>query len=156
MKLARTHDMAVVERIMRHPKVWPHIHDDGAPEDWAPTDHEALHWLLVSVGDEPQGVFLVHPINSYCFEMHTCLTPALWGAPAVQAAKLLGDWIFSSTACRKLITNVPACNRMALRFAKAGGMQQEGVNRASFMRGGVMLDQIVLGIKKEEWPSCQQ
>lgn len=156
MQLTRTHDMELVERLMRHPRVWPHLHDDGTPEDWKPIDHEAIYWMLVTVAGAPLGVFLVHPVNSFCFEMHTCLWPELWGVQAHRAALLLGDWVFSDTVCRKMITNVPAYNRRALRFAKAGGMRQEGINRASFMRRGEMLDQIVLGVTKEEWPPCQQ
>lgn len=156
MNLTRTHDMALVERLMRHPAVWPHLHDDGTPEDWAPIDHDSIYWMLLTVEGAPVGVFLVHPLNSYCFEMHTCLLPNAWGSPAGQAVKLLGRWVFGETACRKLVTNVPAYNRLALRFAKAGGLQQEGINRASYMHDGEMLDQIVLGITKEEWTSCQQ
>ncbi len=156
MKLTRTHDMALVECLMRHPQVWPHLHDDGTPEDWAPIDHDALYWMLVTEGGAPVGVFLVHPVNSYCYEMHTCLLPEAWGPTAGRAARLLGDWAFGETPCRKMITNVPAYNRLALRFAKMGGMRQEGTNRASFMRDGKMLDQIALGVTKEEWPPCPQ
>ena len=42
------------------------------------------------------------------------------------------------------------------KLAKAGGMVQEGVNRASFFRGGSMVDQIEFGITKQEWETCQQ
>ena len=139
---------------MRHPAIWPHIHDDGTPADWAPVDHESFHWMLVS-DDAPLGVFLVHALNSYCYEMHTCLLPSVWGAPAARAAQMLLEWAFDRTACQKMVTNVPAYNRAALRFAKAGGMTQEGINRASFMRKGALVDQIMLGITKKEW-SCQQ
>lgn len=155
MKLTRTRDMALVERIVWHPAIWPHVHDDGA-EDWAPADHDGIWWMLVTMGDSaPAGVFMVHQANSYCCEMHTCLLPQMWGTEAARAAQMLLRWAFMETECRKMITNVPAYNRAAFRFAKAGGMQQEGINRASFMRNGQMIDQIMLGITKEEW-LCQQ
>lgn len=155
MKLERTHDMALVESIMRHPSIWPHVHDDGA-EDWQPFDHDAIYWMLVTRSNgESGGVFMVHQANSYCYEMHTCLLPCAWGTEASKAAQILLGWAFKETECRKMVTNVPAYNRAAFRFAKAGGMQQEGINRASFMRNGQMIDQIMLGITKEEW-LCQQ
>lgn len=152
--LTRTHDMALVERLVRHPAVWPHLLDDSTPQDWAPADNDAVYWMLVSVGGEPCGVFLVHPLNSHCFEMHTCLLPVMWGQRAARAAQLLLEWAFTKTPCRKMVTHVPVYNRIALRFALAGGMQQEGVNRKSFARNGEMIDQIALGITKEEWTPC--
>ena len=154
MILTRTHDMDLVRSIMSDPAIWPHVHDDGVTE-CEPIDHEGFHWMLVSDG-APLGVFLVHAVNSVCFQMHTCLLPASWGMAAAKAAQLLLKWAFEETECQKMITNVPAYNRAALRFAKAGGMQQEGVNRESFLRNGALIDQIMLGITKKEWISCQQ
>ena len=156
MILGRTHDMALVASIMRNPAIWPHVHDDGTPLDWAPTDHESFYWMLVTLDSGAVGgVFLVHQVNSFCHEMHTCLLPEVWGQQAYEAGQKLAAWVFSELNCQKLITAVPAYNRLALRFAKRGGMQQEGINRASFMRNGVMVDQIMLGITKEEL-ICQQ
>ena len=68
---------------------------------------------------------------------------------------MLLSWAFLEANCRKMVTSVPAYNRAALRFAKAGGMTQEGINRASYLHAGQMVDQIMLGITKEEW-LCQQ
>lgn len=154
MNIERTHDMALVRSIMSHPAIFPHIHDDSVTE-CAPIDHEGLYWMLVSDG-EPAGVFLVHAHNAVCFEMHTCLLPRIWGKDAACAAQLLLAWAFNDTQCKKMITAVPSYNRAALRFAKAGGMVQEGVNRASFLRNGELIDQIMLGITKQEWILCQQ
>lgn len=157
MELTRTHDMELVASIVRHPAIWPHVHDDGTPDDWAPTDHDGFYWMLVTLDDgRPGGVFLVHALTSFCREMHTCLLPTMWGRESAGAAQMLLDWAFCETDCQKMVTNVPAYNRLALRFAKAGGMMQEGINRASFMRNGMLIDQIMLGITKQEWTTCQQ
>lgn len=156
MMLERTHDMQLVARIMGHSAIWPYIHDDGV-DVCAPEDHEALHWMLVNDDDGmPGGVFLVHAQNSYCYEMHTCLLPRLWGRQAAYAAQLLLAWAFTETQCLKMVSNVPANNRQALRFALAGGMVKEGVNRASYMQRGELVDQILVGITKKEWELCQQ
>lgn len=153
MILTRTRDMELVRSIVSHPAIWPHISDDGptTPDDIE--DVEALHWMLVSAG-EPLGLFMVHAHNIVCYEMHTCLLPHAWGAPAKEAAQRLLAWAFEETDCKKMITAVPAYNRAALRFAKAGGMVQEGINRASILRNGELVDQIMLGITEKEW-TCQ-
>lgn len=156
MKIERTHDMQLVSSIMFDPAIWPHAHDDGAV-DWQPVDMDGLHWMLVKLlDDKAGGLFLVHPQNSYCYEMHTCLLPHMWGEQSARAAQMLLQWAFEKTDCQKMVTNVPAYNRAALRFATAGGMTQEGINRASFMRKGELVDQIMLGITKQEWKTCQQ
>lgn len=152
MNLSRTHDMAVVASIMGHPSIWPHVHDDGMAK-CEPVDHEGFHWMLVDDG-EPAGAFLIHATNSVCYKMHTMLLPRIWGPQAAIAAKKLLEWAFTETACEKMITDVPAYNRAALRFAMAGGMSQEGINRASFMRNGELIDQVMFGITKKEW-LCQ-
>lgn len=148
MNLIRTRDMALVASILAHPAIWPHISDDGCTEP-DPQDNDALHWMLVSDG-EPAGVFMLHQHNAACWEVHTCLLPRAWGQPAAQAAQLLLAYAFGIGA-RKVITHVPSYNRLALRFAKAAGMTQEGVNRASFAKNGELLDQIMLGITEKEW-----
>lgn len=155
MRVKRTHDMALVREIVTHPAIWPHSHEDGTSDEWQPEDSDAMMWMLVN-DPRPVGVFLVHPRGVQCLEMHTCLLPTVWGPAAAHAAQLLLKWAFQNGNCRKMVTSVPAYNRAALRFAKAGGMTQEGVNRASYLHNGEMIDQIMLGITKEEWLCRQQ
>lgn len=156
MKIERTHDMVLVNSIMKDPAIWPHIHEDGTTDEYRPFDLDGFHWMLVREGDDVLGVFLVHARGQVCFEMHTCLLPKCWGKRAARAAQLLAGWAFHDTDCQKLVTSVPIYNRMALRFALAGGMQQEGINRASYLRNGELIDQIMLGITKQEWLCRQQ
>lgn len=155
MKILRTYDMGKVAEIMSHPAIWPHIHEDGL-ERPEPIDHEGFYWMLAVDGNEVAGLFLVHQHSAVCYEMHTMIMPAFYGRKASEAAQSLLRWAFEETDCRKLITNVPAYNRAALRFARANGMREEGINRASFLYGGKLIDQIILGMKKEEWELCQQ
>lgn len=153
MKINRTHDTELVRAILAHPSIWPHIHEDGTelPDT---VDVDGVHWLAVSDG-EPAGVFLAHPRGAACWEVHTCLLPRIWGAGAATAAQLLLNYLFAMVGCQKVITNVPAYNRPALRFAKASGMRVEGTNRASYLHNGRLEDQIMLGITHKEW-TCQQ
>lgn len=152
IELARTRDMELVTAILSHPAIWPHIHEDGTNEA-TPHDLDGFHWLLVSDG-RPAGVFLAHARGTACWEVHTCLLPRIWGVGAARAAQLLLQHLFEVVGCDKVVTNVPAYNRAALRFAKTFG-QVEGINRASFLRNGKLEDQIMLGITRKEW-TCQQ
>lgn len=151
--LARTHDMSVVRLILADRAIFPHIHEDGITEP-DPIDHEGFHWVLVTA-DKPIGVFLLHAHGAICWEVHVCLLPAAWGKRARLAAEKLKQYIFGDLKAQKIIVRVPAYNRRAVQFAKASGMQIEGVNRASFLRGGEAIDQVMLGITLKEW-TCQQ
>jgi RimJ/RimL family protein N-acetyltransferase len=153
VKIGRTHDMEAVREIMAHPAIWPHIHDDGVRAP-APSDVDAAYWLMVE-DDKPAGVFLLHPHNFATYEIHTCLLPRIWGAGAMEAGRLVLRWMFENTRCLKIITHVPQDNPAALRFARRNGLKDEGVNRASFLKNGVLLDQHMLGITRREW-ECQQ
>lgn len=155
MKIERTHDMVLVASIMAHPAIFKHIAEDGidAPD---PIDHPGLYWLLVTSGDVPAGAFLLHATGSICYEMHTMILPQFHGEPARAAAQALLHWVFTELDCWKLVTRVPVYNRAARRFALANGMREEGVNRASYLKDGQLIDQILLGITKEEWAKCQQ
>lgn len=154
MKIERTFDMNVVDAIIKHPMIYPHVHDDSVKEFY-PQDHDGFYWMLVSE-EKPVGVFLVHATNSSCYEIHTCLLPEIWGDKANKAARLVGDYIFYELGAKKIVTNVPRYNKHAFRFAKTNGMQMEGVNRKSYLHNGKLEDQIFLGVTIEEWELCQQ
>lgn len=149
MKLERTRDMEKVAAILSHPAIFKHVRDDGVMA-CEPIDHDAFYWMMLDDG-EPAGVFLVHAHNSICYEMHTSILPRAWGDKSADGAQMLLAWAFNTTPCMKMITAVPAYNRAALRFAKAGGMVEEGNNRSSYLRNGELVDQIMLGITKQEW-----
>lgn len=155
MKIHRTHDMEVVAAIMSHPAIWPHVAEDGADKP-DPVDHDSLNWMLITDDNgNAAGAFLVFARGQVCYEMHTMILPEYWGVRASAAAQALLEWAFTETDCQKMVTSVPANNRAALRFAIANGMHHEGVNRASYLRGGQLIDQISLGITKQEWVPCQ-
>jgi hypothetical protein len=58
------------------------------------------------------------------------------------------EWIWTHTPCRRIVTNVPEDNRLAYHFAVGAGMRAYGINRASFQKGGRLLDQHCLGISR--------
>lgn len=155
MRIERTWDRELVEAIITHPAIYGVISDDGAPDqsECSIPNLNRIYALLVEDGGVG-GCYLVWPQNSFTLEIHTCLLPNCRGKKAAKAARLVLDWVFSNTACEKLITQVPAFNRAALIYARRAGLKDEGVNRASFKKDGVMHDQYLLGITRAE--ACQQ
>lgn len=147
-----TDDVALIAQTLRHPRVYPHIIDDGCPpaDEFAAVASEtsALSYLGAFEGETFLGLFVVHAHNFVCWEVHTCLLPNAWGSRSIAAARACIEWVFENTTCRRLITAVPAGNELALRLATRAGMVAYGVNPQSIQRGGVLLDQTMLGISK--------
>lgn len=52
---------------------------------------------------------------------------------------------FMSGICKKLTSEIPEDNTLALHYAKKLGFEQEGINKESFLRGGKLINKIHLG-----------
>jgi RimJ/RimL family protein N-acetyltransferase len=148
--IERSKDYALIREIMTHPGVYRHLTDDFSPRavEFHPLESEALWYLVVWDGNELLGLWMLHPQNGICWEIHTALLPDAWGDKGHRAAKVALEWIWTHTPCRRIVTNVPEDNRLAFRFALAAGMTAYGVNRASFQKNGRLLDQACLGISR--------
>jgi RimJ/RimL family protein N-acetyltransferase len=174
----RSTDYDLIREIMTHKAIYRHIADDSSPaaEDYYPVESDQVWYVVVRdiVDSDVQvlGLWMFVPQNGVCWDVHTCLLPAAWGERAHAAARMLPSWIWEHTPCRRIVTSVPSNNRLALHFATEAGMTIFGVNRASYLKCGVLHDQVCLGISKpegmpivdvcspvaasEEVPTCQQ
>jgi len=117
----------------------------------------ALIWYIIvrdifpdTGPEEILGLWLFVPQNGICWEVHTCLLPPAWGERGQRAARLLPEWIWENTHCRRIVTNVPTQNRLALHFATRAGMKVYGVNQDSYLKGGILYDLVCLGISKPD------
>lgn len=149
MRIERTFDEELIRSIITHPKIYPYASDDSSPaaDRFRPSMHESIYYLT-PIDSEVMGVFMLVPVNAITYEVHTCIQPEYWGKKAAEAARLLIDWMFGNTPCRKIITHVPAYNRLAYRFAKQAGLADEGLIKNSFLKHGQVYDQHLLGIAK--------
>jgi RimJ/RimL family protein N-acetyltransferase len=148
----RSQDYELIRKILTHSRVYDKISDDFSParEDYYPVEHESV-WYVVAKdvhdgGYDLLGLWMFVPQNGICWEVHTALLPVAWGDVGLEAARMLPAWIWEHTPCRRLITNVPSTNRLAFHFALKAGMRIYGVNRASYLKGGKLCDQICLGL----------
>ena len=150
MRFERTHDMETVRWIMTEPSIYRFIVDDGCPpsSEFRPFNHPSVWYVLVFDGQTPLGLWMLTPHNSCCFEVHTCLLPVARGQRSRVAAGEFLDWVWKSTPCERLVTSVPAFNKLALKFAKEAGMVEYGINPQSFKRHARLFDQHLLGMSR--------
>lgn len=148
---SRTTDWPRIRQIMTHPRVWPHITDDFAPpvEEFEPNRNPELLYLLCEDGPVTLGLFLLEPHGGIHAEVHTCLLPAGWVRDSRTIASQAMAWFWENCPqVQRLTTVVPRNNSLALRFAQALDMVEYGVNQSSFQKGGVIMDQTLLGISR--------
>ena len=153
MTFERTTDYGLVKKIATHPEVYPFITDDysAAPSEYRPFESDSIWYVLAKDGEEILGMWTFIPENAICWQVHTCLLPTAGGSRAKKAAKEMAEWIWKNTTCLRLVTNVPAYNRKASIFSRWAGMSEFGRNPKSYMKTGILHDQILLGISR---PSC--
>lgn len=149
-----TKDIEFITKCVTEPVTWRACIDDGMvhvnPDMFfVPTDGK----LWLRAGD--YGLFMGEPRNSVTYEVHTMLLPEARGK-AVDIAKGALHWMFYNTPCLKIITHVPSFNVLARRLSERCGMKLIGNNESSFLKGGVLYDQFIYGISKEELCHSEQ
>jgi RimJ/RimL family protein N-acetyltransferase len=85
--------------------------------------------------------------NAITVEFHTCILPNM-GNKLAKLKDDLRNFIFD-LGCSKLITQIPVYNRKAHIMAKRCGFEDEGINKKSFLKNGVVYDQYYMGLCKE-------
>jgi RimJ/RimL family protein N-acetyltransferase len=150
MRFERTRDRELVRSVLTHPAVYGRVSDDFAPAaaEYEPPMDECIWWVAARDGDELLGVFMVYPHSHVCWEVHVAFLPSAWGPRAIAATRAAAQWLFGRTHCRRIVASIPASNRLAIRFARAAGMKQYGLNPRSWAKAGGLEDLVLLGISK--------
>lgn len=148
IKFEQTTDTDFIRECITAPHVWRVGSDDGMIS----IDPKLLFIKLdgkiwVKAGE--YGLFVGEARNSVTYEVHTFLFPNARGK-AVEIAKAAMQWLFSNTHCLRITTTVPDYNKLAIRLSLKSGMEFMGINKKSFMKDGVLYDQQLFGISKED------
>lgn len=154
LTFGRTRDYALIRQVLTHPSQTRMAAEDATDiAAWEPHRDERVYYLAVQAPtacvafSELVGIVTAIPQNAVCYEIHVAFLPHAWGMtrPALRGAIA---WLFAHTDARRIVAAVPAYNRLAIALGKDAGMTEYGRNPASFMRGGALHDQLLLGISK--------
>lgn len=161
-RFERSQDLALIQRIITNPLIYPHVTRDDDPkrEDFRAQLHPDVTYLLVKHIPGPDqgptrllGLWTLIEAGSD-IQIHTCLLPISFPRARqarAEAALDVIEWVWGNTKAERLVTNVPAYNKLARRFAEAAGMKHLKTKVASYLKGGVMYDEQVLGLER---PTC--
>lgn len=155
-RFERTEDASLIHQIITHPRIYPNVTQDidPAPQDFVVILHPSIIYLLAKFpcGLEPilLGLWTLIEAGSD-IHIHTCLLPVSFPMARevrAQAARDVIEWVWNNTKANRLITNIPAYNKLARRFAEAAGMVHIETKVASYLKGGFMQDQFILGLER--------
>jgi hypothetical protein len=150
VKIFRSRDYRAIRQLATHARIFPHACDDftANPEAWQPTESELIVYLLASDDRGPFGLGVFAPDNWACWKAHMGFLPCSYGNLALSSFKNMLEWMWRETQARRLVGEIVRDNTLAIRFARRAGFEIYGINKRSKLRGGVLVDQVCLGISK--------
>lgn len=148
----RTRDAKLVYKLASDPKIFPFIADDffSRPDEWSVPDlnNEHLRCFAVSDDDGPCGFGIFVAENNVHWKAHIAFLPRAYGDKAAASFKEMLERMWKETTARRITGEIAQENRRAIKFAVRAGFEQYGVNQKSTLRGGILRDQVCLGISK--------
>jgi hypothetical protein len=158
MTFTRTRDLALVRRTLTDAsQVRMSAEDATDVATWQPHADERVIYIAVTgptkcvAFTELLGIFTLIPENSVCFQIHAALLPHCWGSRTRLALRGALAFAWRETPARRIVASIPAFNRLAVRLARDAGMTCYGINSASFLRGGRLHNQVLVGISAPEY-----
>lgn len=144
MRVVRTRDLSVINAVFKHPENVDMLGDDGSEDVEYPIT-DIVFYLAVYDGVDLCGLFMLFPLNSITLDTHVAFMPEFRGKKALIAGQMMMSWVARNTQFKKLVACIPAINRACCAYAVQSGYTREGVNRASFIKNGVVYDQYYFG-----------
>lgn len=146
------------------PRIWGWIEtfrdrvcDDSAPktlhgfvEQWIAREATQQSWG-VSVDGELGGVVTAQPVTGVVTEAHCMFKRSFWGTgiPGEALRKIYGQLFDAGT--QKIIMAPFRDNAQMLGLARKLGGKKEAVLRQHAMRGGRLVDQVVVGFTRADF-----
>lgn len=153
MRVKRIFNAELLRTIALKDRVWNTISEDEScsKDDYWP-DMEGMYVIALADGDTLHGFLLSRILTDSVNDLHIIIDPDLWGNPKnVELTKLGCAHLFQlRPRMKKLVAMFPTTDAPVLRFAQRVGFQREGINKASFLRNGKLLDQYYVGLKRPD------
>ena len=150
--ISRSRDYLAIKRLAIHPRVFPYLSDDftSDPKQWEPIFSEQVIYLLAKDADGVFGLGVFIPQTHAQYGAHLAFLPRSYGRLARSSFEQMLGWMWKNSTARRLVGEIERSNTLAIRFARKAGFEIYGINRRSKLKGGVMVDQVALGISKPE------
>ena len=137
-------DHGLIEATLMHPKVFKHISEYGNDSCICDSFDGLIDFWGVFSDGMYYGMFRIDFVTSTVREIHTALLPSAYGCISKEARAMMEERCKNFYRCKNLITKVPSDNKLALKFAKDGGMTEVGVIKNGWTGYNGIVDLILL------------
>jgi RimJ/RimL family protein N-acetyltransferase len=147
MKLEPVSDSKEVKAFISDPEMWDQIsQDNDDPEDFGLD--EAGFWLRAIEGGELIGYLGFYQLQGIKVEFHPCIVKKHRKKYAVEAINKALEYAFNIDGIEKVNAVIPFSHNGVHNFALKVGFLDEGINRQSFLKNGIIYDQWYMGMTR--------
>lgn len=148
--IVRTWSPQVIRELAVDPAIFPHLCDDFTRDRtrWQPSMSAIVVNLVARDRHGYLGFGIFIPRTYSCFDAHVGFLPRSYGEAALISFRCMLAWMFENTTAARIVGEIDIENRRAIAFAKRAGFEEYGVNEKSRLRGGILRDQVCLGISR--------
>lgn len=143
-------DIDYIRSILLDPEMWERCADDYA--DASLVDKASCTWLICYYYGVPMGLASARGESTSVVTGHIYIPKSNRG----EHTKMIGmealRWIKRNARphVHKVSTKIPVIYRDVIRFAHLLGFKNEGIDRSSVMKNGVLIDRLNLGLPLED------
>lgn len=143
--------MNLVKAVLITPEIWEQAAEDGVnQDDYHPSYDSLSSWLLCELDGDVIGLIFVHNESLCSISMHPYLIKKHKHKGRDMMTAFFNWFLTLPDGICKLNTSIPFSRKIVYNFAKAVGFKDEGINRMSHLKGGVIHDQYRLGLTRDE------
>lgn len=149
----RTYDKDIVLGIMLRDDIWATVAEDGIEKSDYAVDFDRECWLIMrSDSGDIVGAFSFKVMNGTTLQIHAQVLPECRKDYAKDCGLAALKWFLSSAPIcyQKLVAEIPIIYQNVISFTESFGFIREGTNRLSYSKGGIIVNQILLGITRSE------
>jgi hypothetical protein len=142
IKAARIYEQDLIKTIMNDPINMRAISGVSySNHDWPIADNIIYLGMFI---DRIIGLFIGVVKSNIVLEVHVAMHPSYYCCTDMCYETAI-NWVRDNTDVKKLTGQTPTFNRLAIKCNERNGFEREGVNKNSFMRNGILYDQVYFG-----------
>jgi len=149
--LSPTDNMFMVKSILFHDDIWSRFSDGVKTEDYEPDNNDRTQWLIIYYDQEIAGVIRVFCETTCAIQFHPYMIKP-YRKYVREMTEAFFHWFIDEIPRSILKINVmtPDCYKSVINATKKMGFTQEGINRDSYRKDGIVYNQTMSGITRKE------
>ena len=141
-------DFNYVESVFDDPEMWERSKDDYTKkEDFTATSKNVM-WIIMEVEGKKSGLVSVNAESNTVLNIHVHIPIDGRGRNTKKLGEAVLKWIKINSVeqYQKLNTKIPVIYKDVIRYAHSLGFKDEGIDRLSIMKNGILIDRLNLGM----------